>query len=100
MGIQQDMDRKLLENICVAVQKELKITSVVAFLCIFFTIIIYTIVMHTIIMYTIIMLYFQESDYFTPQGEFRVDAAGSPILLNCLMYKMCYHRFGEMQVSL
>ena len=40
----------------------------------------------------------QESDYFTPQGEFRVDAAGSPILLNCLMYKMCYYRFGEMQV--
>ncbi|KXJ04380.1 Dolichyl-diphosphooligosaccharide--protein glycosyltransferase subunit STT3B, partial [Exaiptasia diaphana] len=26
----------------------------------------------------------KESDYFTPQGEFRVDAAGSPILLNCL----------------
>lgn len=45
------------------------------------------------------MYWFQESDYFTPQGEFRVDAAGSPILLNCLMYKMCYHRFGEMQVS-
>lgn len=42
----------------------------------------------------------QESDYFTPQGEFRVDSAGSPILLNCLMYKMCYYRFGEMQVNL
>ncbi|KAK3702900.1 hypothetical protein QZH41_014170 [Actinostola sp. cb2023] len=41
----------------------------------------------------------KESDYFTPQGEFRVDAAGSPILLNCLMYKMCYHRFGEMQLD-
>lgn len=41
----------------------------------------------------------QESDYFTPQGEFRVDKAGSPTLLNCLMYKMSYYRFGEMQVS-
>lgn len=41
----------------------------------------------------------QESDYFTPQGEFRVDKAGSPVLLNCLMYKMSYYRFGEMQVS-
>uniref|UniRef100_A0A8K9XBN7 Dolichyl-diphosphooligosaccharide--protein glycosyltransferase subunit STT3B n=1 Tax=Oncorhynchus mykiss TaxID=8022 RepID=A0A8K9XBN7_ONCMY len=41
----------------------------------------------------------RESDYFTPQGEFRVDKAGSPVLLNCLMYKMSYYRFGEMQVS-
>jgi len=44
------------------------------------------------------MLY-QETDYFTPQGEFRVDAAGSPTLLNCLMYKLSYYRFGELQVS-
>ena len=28
-----------------------------------------------------------------------MDSAGSPILLNCLMYKMCYYRFGEMQVN-
>ncbi|XP_068757359.1 dolichyl-diphosphooligosaccharide--protein glycosyltransferase subunit STT3B-like isoform X1 [Montipora capricornis] len=41
----------------------------------------------------------KESDYFTPQGEFRVDSAGSPVLLNCLMYKMCYYRFGEMQLD-
>uniref|UniRef100_A0A8C5GCF8 Dolichyl-diphosphooligosaccharide--protein glycosyltransferase subunit STT3B n=1 Tax=Gouania willdenowi TaxID=441366 RepID=A0A8C5GCF8_GOUWI len=40
----------------------------------------------------------RESDFFTPQGEFRVDKAGSPTLLNCLMYKMSYYRFGEMQV--
>ncbi|KAM3821344.1 dolichyl-diphosphooligosaccharide--protein glycosyltransferase subunit STT3B isoform 2-T2 [Vipera latastei] len=40
-----------------------------------------------------------ESDYFTPQGEFRVDKAGSPTLLNCLMYKMSYYRFGEMQLD-
>ena len=37
----------------------------------------------------------KEADYFTPQGEFRVDRDGSPILLNCLMYKMCYYRFGQ-----
>jgi len=42
----------------------------------------------------------QESDYFTPQGEFRVDSAGSPTLLNCLMYKLSYYRFGELQVGL
>ena len=35
-----------------------------------------------------------EMDYYTPQGEFRVDREGSPTLLNCLMYKMCYYRFG------
>ncbi|KAK7475911.1 hypothetical protein BaRGS_00032879 [Batillaria attramentaria] len=35
-----------------------------------------------------------EMDYYTPQGEFRVDREGSPVLLNCLMYKMCYYRFG------
>ena len=46
-----------------------------------------------------LLLFLKESDYFTPQGEFRVDKAGSPTLLNCLMYKMSYYRFGEMQVS-
>ena len=39
----------------------------------------------------------QESNYFTPQGEFRVDSAGSQTLLNCLMYKLAYYRFGEVQ---
>lgn len=46
-----------------------------------------------------LLFFLKESDYFTPQGEFRVDKAGSPTLLNCLMYKMSYYRFGEMQVS-
>ncbi len=40
----------------------------------------------------------RESDYFTDRGEFRVDAAGAPTLLNCLMYKLSYYRFGELQV--
>jgi dolichyl-diphosphooligosaccharide--protein glycosyltransferase len=37
----------------------------------------------------------KESDYYTSSGEFRVDKEGSPVLLNCLMYKMCYYRFGS-----
>ncbi|ELU11110.1 hypothetical protein CAPTEDRAFT_179664 [Capitella teleta] len=41
----------------------------------------------------------KESDYFTPQGEFRVDSAGSKTLLNCLMYKLSYYRFGELQLD-
>ncbi|RXN35047.1 dolichyl-diphosphooligosaccharide-- glycosyltransferase subunit STT3B [Labeo rohita] len=41
----------------------------------------------------------RESDFFTPQGEFRVDKAASPALLNSLMYKMSYYRFGEMQLD-
>ena len=38
----------------------------------------------------------KESDYYTSNGEFRVDREGSPTLLNCLMYKLCYYRFGSM----
>jgi len=37
----------------------------------------------------------KEKDYYTPTGEFRVDAEGSDILKNCMMYKMCYYRFGQ-----
>ncbi|UYV61149.1 STT3A [Cordylochernes scorpioides] len=37
----------------------------------------------------------KESDYYTPTGEFKVDREGSPALLNCLMYKMCYYKFGQ-----
>lgn len=37
----------------------------------------------------------KEHDYYTPTGEFRIDRGGSQILLNCLMYKMCYYRFGS-----
>ena len=42
----------------------------------------------------------RESDYFTDKGEFRVDSGGAPTLLNCLMYKLSYFRFGEFQVRL
>lgn len=37
----------------------------------------------------------KESDYYSPSGEFRVDKEGSHTLLNSLMYKMCYYRFGQ-----
>ncbi|KAL1140305.1 hypothetical protein AAG570_000237 [Ranatra chinensis] len=37
----------------------------------------------------------KETDYYSPNGEFRVDKEGSPTLLNSLMYKMCYYRFGQ-----
>lgn len=37
----------------------------------------------------------KEHDYYTSGGEFRVDKGGSPTLLNCLMYKLCYYRFGQ-----
>jgi len=41
----------------------------------------------------------RESKYFTQNGEFRVDAGGSETLLNSLMYKMCYYRFGKVQTD-
>ena len=37
----------------------------------------------------------KEADYYTPQGAYRVDAGGSQVLLNCLMYKLSYYRFGQ-----
>lgn len=37
----------------------------------------------------------KETDYYTSNGEFRVDKEGSKTLLNCLMYKMSYYRFGS-----
>jgi len=37
----------------------------------------------------------QEEDYYTAKGEFRIDAGGSPTMLNCLMYKLCYYKFGQ-----
>jgi dolichyl-diphosphooligosaccharide--protein glycosyltransferase len=37
----------------------------------------------------------KENDYYTPSGEFRVDQEGSSTLLNCLMYKMSYYKFGS-----
>lgn len=40
----------------------------------------------------------KESDYYA-NGQFRVDAGGSRTMLNCLMYKLCYYRFGEVNTG-
>ncbi|KAG5683549.1 hypothetical protein PVAND_012823 [Polypedilum vanderplanki] len=37
----------------------------------------------------------KEQDYYSSNGDFRVDKEGSQTLLNCLMYKLCYYRFGN-----
>jgi dolichyl-diphosphooligosaccharide---protein glycosyltransferase len=41
----------------------------------------------------------KESDYFSADGQYRMDKGGSPTMLNCLMYKMSYYRFDEMQTA-
>ncbi|KAJ7460690.1 oligosaccharyl transferase STT3 subunit [Mycena latifolia] len=38
----------------------------------------------------------QEPNYFTPQGEYRIDDMASPAMKNSLMYKMSYYRFNEL----
>ncbi|KAL5492585.1 STT3 [Sanghuangporus weigelae] len=38
----------------------------------------------------------QEPQYFTPRGEYRVDAQASDAMKNSLMYKMSYYRFNEL----
>ncbi|KAJ7065328.1 oligosaccharyl transferase STT3 subunit [Mycena amicta] len=38
----------------------------------------------------------QEPNYFTPQGEYRVDDKASTAMKNSLMYKMSYYRFAEL----
>ncbi|KAK0438691.1 oligosaccharyl transferase STT3 subunit [Desarmillaria tabescens] len=38
----------------------------------------------------------QEPNYFTPQGEYRIDERASNAMKNSLMYKMSYHRFAEL----
>jgi dolichyl-diphosphooligosaccharide---protein glycosyltransferase len=41
----------------------------------------------------------READYFSSDGHFRVDSGGSKTLMNCLMYKLSYYRFGEIQMG-
>eukprot|EP00053_Salpingoeca_punica_P010928 m.97583 g.97583 ORF g.97583 m.97583 type:complete len:713 (-) comp15536_c0_seq2:374-2512(-) len=41
----------------------------------------------------------KEPDYYSPAGEYRMDKGGSKAMLNCLMYKMCYYRFGEIHTE-
>jgi dolichyl-diphosphooligosaccharide--protein glycosyltransferase len=41
-------------------------------------------------------VHIKETDYYSPAGEFRIDKEGSSTMLNCLMYKLCYYKFGQM----
>eukprot|EP00600_Ochromonadales_sp_CCMP1393_P000988 CAMPEP_0174980286 /NCGR_PEP_ID=MMETSP0004_2-20121128/15269_1 /TAXON_ID=420556 /ORGANISM="Ochromonas sp., Strain CCMP1393" /LENGTH=915 /DNA_ID=CAMNT_0016231941 /DNA_START=125 /DNA_END=2872 /DNA_ORIENTATION=- len=40
-----------------------------------------------------------ERDFYSAQGQFDVGPQGSPKLLNCVAYKLCYYRFGQMQTE-
>uniref|UniRef100_A0A0C9QSM5 dolichyl-diphosphooligosaccharide--protein glycotransferase n=1 Tax=Wollemia nobilis TaxID=56998 RepID=A0A0C9QSM5_9CONI len=40
----------------------------------------------------------KEPDYLV-NGEYRVDKGAAPKMLNCLMYKLCYYRFGELSTE-
>lgn len=41
----------------------------------------------------------KEAQYLNNRGEYRIDSSASPALLNSLMYKMCFYRFGEMMTE-
>ncbi|KAL9654872.1 hypothetical protein ABK040_008664 [Willaertia magna] len=41
----------------------------------------------------------QERDYLSNRGEYRIDNGGSQTMLNSLMYKLSYYRFGEMMTE-
>ncbi|CAD5227448.1 unnamed protein product [Bursaphelenchus okinawaensis] len=38
----------------------------------------------------------KERDYYTKRGEYKVDKDGSPTMLNSLMYKLSYYKFGQL----
>ncbi|CAM9488075.1 unnamed protein product, partial [Ectocarpus sp. 8 AP-2014] len=40
-----------------------------------------------------------EKDFLNPTGQFDVGPAGSKVFQNCLAYKLCYYRFGELRVD-
>lgn len=41
--------------------------------------------------------YIKESEYLSKNGEYRLDNEASQTMLNCLMYKLSYYRFYEIQ---
>eukprot|EP00049_Salpingoeca_infusionum_P009683 m.164637 g.164637 ORF g.164637 m.164637 type:complete len:756 (-) comp14405_c0_seq1:277-2544(-) len=41
----------------------------------------------------------KEKDYFTASGEYKVDANAPERMTRCLMYKLSYYRFSEIQLS-
>lgn len=40
-----------------------------------------------------------ERDFLTSGGGFDVGPSGTPALLNCVAYKLCYYKFGQMQTE-
>jgi len=41
----------------------------------------------------------KEEDFYNSQGAYRVDDTGSETLLNCLMYKLVYYRYGDIKIK-
>ena len=41
----------------------------------------------------------KERDYFTKNGEYSVNQDASSTMLNSLMYKVCYYRFGDLMIE-
>ena len=39
----------------------------------------------------------KESNYFTPNGEYKIDSQAPKIFTDSVMYKCSYYRFGELQ---
>jgi len=40
-----------------------------------------------------------EKDFISSQGQFDIGPQGAPALLNCLAYKLCYYKFGQVQTD-
>ena len=40
-----------------------------------------------------------ERDFYSSSGNFDVGPGGAPALLNCVAYKLCYYRFGQMHTE-
>lgn len=40
----------------------------------------------------------KENNYYN-NGVYRIDSEASPVMKNCLMYKLCYYRFDEVNTA-
>lgn len=40
----------------------------------------------------------RQQDFLNANAQFDVGPTGSKVLQNCLAYKLCYYRFGELRV--
>ena len=40
-----------------------------------------------------------ERDYYSSQGQFDIGPGGAPALLNCVAYKLCYYKFGQLHTD-